>query len=404
MDKKELDKSAVIYTSDRDIMLEKAKGPYIWDDKGKKYLDFAAAIAVNSLGNVNPKLVKAVKAQMDKLGQTSMSHNTKILEETSRLMIDQFDKKGKVFWTNSGAEANECAMKAMYFYQHSKGRKERDTIISFEGSFHGRTMRTLAPTGKYMEGMGPVPKGFKIIPYNDVKALKAAIDKRTAGILVEPLQGEGGIIVPSQKFMDALRKLADKHDLVLTFDEVQAGLGRTGKFFAYENSKIKPDIICLAKALSGGVIPVAATLLSAKIANELTANNTRKFSNGTTFGGNPLALTAAGKALEMLLKKDNEFTGKEAKKVAKYLYDQLTKLSKEKGMPIKEVRGLGFMLGIQLTKDTNSLQMVGALRENGLFAMPAGDNVVRFVPPLNIKKKHVDEAIKILRKTLKQDG
>ena len=262
-------------------------------------------------------------------------------------------------------------------------------------------MRTLAPTGKYMEGMGPVPKGFKIIPYNNIKALKDAINEKTAGILVESLQGEGGIIVPSQKFIEELRKLADKHDLVLAFDEVQAGLGRTGKLFAYQNFGVKPDVICLAKALSGGVIPVAATLISGKVSDEITAKNTRKFNNGTTYGGNALALTAAGKTIEILLKKGNEFLGAEARKNAKYFKDQLTKLAKEKDMPVKEVRGLGFMLGIKLNDDLQSMPTVMKLRGNGLFTMPAGDNVVRFVPPLNIKKNHIDQAIKILRKTLK---
>ena len=401
MTPEEIQASAVLYTSDRDITLDKAEGEYIWDVNGKKYLDFAGAIAVNALGNVNPEILEAVKGQMDKLGQTSMSHNTKILEDTSRKLIDQFDSEGKVFWVNSGAEANEAAMKAICFYQHAKGRKERQTIITFDGSFHGRTWRTLAATGKYMEGMGPTPCpvncGFKRLPYNDVEAVKAAIDDSVAGILVEPLQGEGGILVPSQEFLETLRALADEHDLVLAFDEVQCGMGRLGTLFAYQTSGVKPDVITLAKALSGGAIPVSACLMSKRVTDALTDEGKTKFSNGTTYGGNPLALTAAGKTLEIMLRDGNEFMGAESTENAKYLKDQLETLI---GDVAEEVRGVGFMLGIKLKEDHSNFAIVNQLRENGLFTMPAGDNVVRFVPPLNTKKNHIDEAIKILERTL----
>lgn len=401
MTPEEVQASAVLYTSDRDITLDRAEGAYIWDKNGKKYLDFAGAIAVNALGNVNSEVVEAVKSQMDKLGQTSMSHGTKILEDTSRMLVDKFDPEGKVFWVNSGAEACEAAMKAICFYQHAKGRPERTKIITFDGSFHGRTWRTLAATGKYMEGMGPLgcqtSCGFKRLPYNDIDALKAAISDDIAGILVEPLQGEGGILVPSQEFMQALRDLCDEHDLVLGFDEVQCGMGRLGTLFAHQVSGVKPDVMTLAKALSGGVIPVSSCLMNGKVADALTDGGKTKFSNGTTYGGNPLALAAANKTLEIMLRDGNEFMGAESAENAKYLKEQLQTLTGDK---VEEVRGLGFMLGIKLSEGNSNFAIVSTLREHGLFTMPAGDNVVRFVPPLNTKKTHIDEAIGILKEVL----
>lgn len=389
--------SAVLPTSNRKIMAVRAEGPYVYDADGKKYLDCAAGIAVNSFGNCNAEIVNAVTKQMKELCHLSLTHNHPLMEEVSKMLADTFAPGAKVFWQNSGAEANECGIIVANSYQYLNGHPERDTLITFEGAFHGRTRVTRAATGKYVEGIGPLPGGFKIVPFNDLAAVEKAIDNKTSAILIEVVQGEGGIRVAEKSFLEGLRKLCDKHGILLYFDAVQCGIGRTAKMYSYEHFGVQPDIMTLAKALGGGIMPVGACVMKKHVADGLTQNGKVLFAHGSTFGGGGPAL-AAVKTVLNLVKADN-CTGKDAAERAAYFMEGLKKIAAKYPQYVVEARGLGFMLGLKLKPEITNTDIVLKLRTNGLFTMFAGDNALRLLPPLTLTKAQIDEALTIIDKT-----
>jgi len=362
------------------LIFLKGKGMKLIDIDGKVYLDFFPGWGVSSLGHCHPDVVSAARDQINKL--IHLPNNYLSLPQArlaKEIILQSFP--GKVFFANSGAEANEAAVKLTRAY--GKGRYE---IISFENSFHGRTLACLTMTGqtKYQEGFQPLPEGFKIVPFNDISAVEKAITEKTAGIILELIQGEGGINVATNDFLLALRKICDEKKILLIVDEVQTGLGRTGKMFAYEHYGIIPDIMTLAKALGGG-LPIGAMIARKEIADTLTAGK-----HASTFGGSPLickASLAVFKAIhkEKLLKNTLEMGG--------YLKEKLSALAQKYAI-IKEIRGLGLMLGIELT--IPGKQIVEECLKDGLLINCTHDKVLRLMPALNVTKKQADKAVGIL--------
>ncbi len=370
------------------LALKKGKGVYVKDFNGKKYLDAFAGIAVNSLGHAHPEVVKAITKQAQKLIHISNFYVSKPQVELSKKLLKTSGME-RVFFANSGAEAVEGAIKLARKYATSKGKK--GNIISMEGCFHGRTLGTIA-TGKkkYQTGFEPIPGGFKQVPFNDIQKLTEAVDKDTAAIIIEPIQGEGGINIATKEFLEAARKLSVDHDAVLIFDEVQSGVGRTGKFFAYEHTGIQPDIVTLAKSLGSG-IPIGAVLLKQHVADAIDYGQ-----HGTTFGGNPLACAAALATIEVL--KKEKLIEKAAKK-GEYMMKQLNELAPYIPV-IKEVRGKGLMIGIELT--TDGREVVQKMLEKGILANVTAEKVIRFVPPLIITKKEIDQIMDVFVKSVKE--
>lgn len=368
------------------IAMGRGKGAKVWDVDGKEYLDFVSGIAVNALGHAHPKIVNAIKEQAKKIIHCSNLYwiptQVKLAQELVKNSV--FDK---VFFANSGAEANEGAIKLARKYSWLKnGKKERYEIISMKHSFHGRTLATLAATGqtKYQKGFTPLPVGFKYVPFNDIEALEKAVSPKTCAIILEPIQGEGGVNVPDPKYLKVVRQLCDEKDLLLIFDEVQTGMGRTGTLFAYEQFKVEPDIMTLAKALAGGA-PIGAMLAKDKVASAFKPGD-----HASTFGGNPLVTAAAVIVLEVF-KEENILEN--VQKVGAYFKGELQKLQKKYSF-IKEIRGLGLILGMALTVPGGKI--VNSCFEKGLLINCTNDMVLRFLPPLNITEREVDQAIKIL--------
>lgn len=373
------------------LTFEKGEGAYLYTASGEKYLDFLAGIAVNSLGHCHPHMVKTIKEQAEKLWHVSNVFSIDQLTKLSNRLVEN-SFADSAFFCNSGAEAVEAGLKAVrkYFYETGKPNKYR--VITFEGAFHGRTFGAIAATGtaKVLEGFEPKLEGFDKVPV-DLEAVKAAITAETAAILVEPVQGEGGIMPLPDKFLSELRQICDENDLLLFLDEVQCGNGRTGKLYAYEYCGIKPDILSTAKGLGGG-FPIGACLMVEKVAQTLKAG-----SHGTTFGGNPLACAVANSVLDVILE---EGFLEQVQQVGKYLGEQFEILHKEFPEIIEDIRGVALIRGLKLNEKYLNTDMVLALRANKLLVNAAGQNVVRFLPPLNITNGHVDEAIAIVRKTL----
>ena len=368
------------------VAFERGEGPFIFATDGRRFLDFGAGIAVNALGHAHPHLVAALTAQAAKLWHTSNLYQVPGQQRLAeRLVAATF--ADTVFFCNSGGEALECAIKmARKFHSHN-GAPQRYRLITFEGAFHGRTLATIAAGGqkKYLEGFGPKVEGFDQVPFGDLDAVKRAIGPETAGILIEPIQGEGGIRPVAPEKMRALRQLCDEHGLLLVLDEVQSGMGRTGKLFAYELSGVTPDIMAIAKALGGG-FPVGACLATERAASGMTAGV-----HGSTFGGNPLAMAVANAVLDIVL--EPSFLP-HVNRIANYLKQQLAMVADKHRDVIEEVRGEGLLLGLKCKMPNNLL--IDAMRERGLLAIGAGDNVVRILPPLIISEDHVREAIGIL--------
>ncbi|HAM38183.1 MAG: acetylornithine aminotransferase [Elusimicrobia bacterium RIFOXYC2_FULL_34_12] len=362
------------------ILFVKGKGKYLWDDKGKKYLDFLSGISVCSTGHCNPKVVEAIQKQSGKLIHVSNLFYIKPQIELAK-MLSNISFGGKVFFSNSGAEANECAIKLARKW--GDGRYE---IISFNNSFHGRTIATLSATGqkKFSKGFEPLLSGFKFADLNDISSVERLINNKTCAVIVEPIQGEGGVCLATKEFLTDLKRICKKNNILLIFDEIQCGLGRTGKIFAYKNYGIEPDIITLAKSLGGG-LPIAATIAKKGIAEILSYG-----SHGSTFGGNPVCCAAA---LEVLKIVNNKKVLKNVEITGKYFLDKLNILQ-EKYNFIKEVRGLGFIIGIELNIDGK--EIVKRCLQRGLIINCTQDKVLRFLPPLIINKKDVDAAISIL--------
>lgn len=384
----ELEKENIFQTYKRHhILFVKGSGKYLQDDRGKKYLDFFSGISVSSVGHCHPKIVKAIKMQSGKLIHASNLYYTIPQIELAQSLSD-LSLGGKVFFSNSGAEANECAIKLARKFGNKIGRYE---IIAFKNSFHGRTLATLSATGqkKFHKGFEPLLDGFKFAEFNDLSSVEKLISGKTCAVIVEPVQGEGGVYPAAKNFLKGLRNLCNRNKLLLIFDEIQCGLGRTGKIFAYKNYAVIPDILTLAKSLGGG-LPVAAT-----IAKDKTAGTFGFGDHGSTFGGNPVCCAAAVEVLKIV---SDEKLLNNVGEVGNYFLSELIKLQKKYGI-IKNVRGLGLMAGAELK--TEGKEIVGKCLQKGLLINCTRDNVLRFLPPLNINKKDVNTAVSVLADVLK---
>ncbi len=376
--------SALLPTFARaDLSFERGEGPWLITPEGERHLDFAAGIAVNSLGHAHPHLVAALQEQAAKLWHVSNLYKIPEGERLAQRLVDE-TFADTVFFTNSGAEALEAAIKMARKYQYASGRPERYRLITFEGAFHGRTLATIAAGGqkKYLEGFGPKVEGFDQVPFGDHEALKAAIGPETAGILIEPVQGEGGVRAVPPQCLRGLRALCDEHGLLLIFDEVQTGVGRSGKLFAHQRAGVTPDIMAIAKGIGGG-FPMGACLATAEAGKGMTAGT-----HGTTFGGNPLAMAVGNAVLDVVL--EPGFL-ENVERIALLMKQRLAELKDRHPGVIEEVRGEGLLLGIK-TKCLNT-DMVAALREEKMLTVGAGDNVVRFLPPLIIDDAIVSDAM-----------
>ena len=368
------------------IALERGEGSYVFSTDGRRFLDFGAGIAVNALGHAHPHLVEALTTQAAKIWHTSNLYQIPGQQKLAeRLVASTF--ADTVFFSNSGGEAIECAIKMARKFHSANGEPHRFRLITFEGAFHGRTLATIAAGGqkKYLDGFGPKADGFDQVPFCDIEMVKKAISTETAGILIEPVQGEGGVRVLPHDSMRALREICDQHGLLLILDEVQCGMGRTGKLFAHEWAGVTPDIMAIAKALGGG-FPVGACLATERAAAGMTAGT-----HGSTFGGNPLAMAVGNAVMDVIAQP--AFLD-EVNRVANYLKQQLGMVIDRNRDIVDEVRGQGLMLGLKC-KIPNT-ELIEALRLRGMLAVGAGDNVIRLLPPLNITEDHVREAIAIL--------
>jgi len=377
----------------RKIAFKRGKGSFLYATNGKKYLDFVQGIAVNSLGHANPYLINAIKKQSKKLWHIS---NAFMIPEGEKLAkrLTQKTFADFVMFQNSGVEATEAAVKVARRYFYSIGKPNKNRILCIKNSFHGRTTSMIYASGskKMTEGFGPKIDGFDHFKFGDYKGLKKSISNKTAAIMVEPIMGEGGIKVIPNWFLRDLRKICNKKKILLILDEVQCGIGRSGKFFSFEYAKVKPDIVPIAKGMGGG-FPIGAVLMTKKAATGINFPGT----HGSTFGGNPLAMSVGNAVLDQIFKKG--FL-KNVKKISKYFHLELKKIQKKYPKIIKEVRGVGLLIGLQLFKDQT--KFIQKLMDNNFLTIRAGDNVVRILPPLIVKKKEIDLAIKIINKVCEE--
>jgi acetylornithine/N-succinyldiaminopimelate aminotransferase len=369
-----------------DLAFDRGEGAWLVATNGERYLDFTSGVAVNALGHAHPHLVNALQEQAAKLWHMSNLFKSPDGERLAARLCEQ-SFADYVFFANSGAEAMECAIKLTRKHHAAKGHPERYRIITFEGAFHGRTLATLAATGsaKYLDGFGPPMDGFDQVALGDLEAVKRAIGPHTAGILIEPVQGEGGVRTAPLSFYKALRQLCDDNGLLLIFDEVQTGMGRTGDLFAYRWVGVTPDVMSLAKALGGG-FPIGACLATADAAAGMNPG-----SHGSTFGGNPLAVAAANAVLDVMLAPG---FFEHARRMSLLLKQKLGAVIDRHPDVISEVRGEGLLIGIKAV--VPSADLVTALREQKLLTVGAGDNVVRFLPPLIVSEAEVEEAVQRL--------
>ena len=369
-----------------DLAFERGEGPYLFTKDGRRFLDFGSGIAVNSLGHCHPALIQTLSDQSEKLWHCSNLYRIPIQEKLAgKLTANSF--ADSVFFCNSGAEAVEAGLKLVRKYQSYSGRPERFRVITFGGSFHGRTLATISAAANeaHKAGFGPMVNGFDIVPFGNLEQVKAAVTKETAAILVEPIQGEGGIRPAEREFLANLRELCDELGLLLFLDEVQTGIGRTGYLFAHQGADVNPDVIAIAKGLGGG-FPVGACLASAKAAAGMTAGT-----HGSTFGGNPLAMSVACKVLDII---QEEGLLKKCVELGVELRTRITQCYQNYPNLVKEVRGAGLMVGIKAIVPAGDL--VTAFRDHRLLTVPAGDNVVRLLPPLIIDQNHVNEALEMI--------
>ena len=374
--------------SRRKISFKKGKGSFLYSSKGKKYLDFVQGIAVNSLGHSNPNLNKVLAKQSKNLWHVSNAFEIPEAEKLARKLTKK-TFADKVIFQNSGLEATEAAIKVAKRYFYSIGQPQKNRILCIKGSFHGRSLATIFASSakKMIEGFGPKIDGFDHFNFGDHKSLRKAITKRTAAIMVETILGEGGIKVIPNWCLKELRKICNQKKILLILDEVQCGVGRTGKFFAFDYAKIKPDIVPIAKGIGGGY-PIGAVLMSKKVASGIVPG-----SHGSTFAGAPLASTIGLAVLEQIFKKG--FL-KNVQHLSKYFHIELNKIRVEFPKIIKEVRGVGYLIGLKLHTDQN--EFIRKLEFNKLLTIKASENVVRILPPLNVKKKEINLALKIIRK------
>jgi acetylornithine/N-succinyldiaminopimelate aminotransferase len=366
-----------------DIAFERGEGAYLFDRAGRRYLDFASGIAVTLLGHAHPRLVAVLEAQAEKLWHCSNLYGIEPQQRLAeRLVAHSF--ADTAFFCNSGAEALECAIKMARRFHHERGQPERHRIITFEGAFHGRTLATISAGGqdKYLEGFRPALPGFDPVPLGEIDEVEAAIGPETAAILIEPIQGEGGIRTVPPGFLEELRQLCDEHDLLLVLDEVQCGMGRTGRLFAYEWTRMTPDIMALAKGLGGG-FPIGACLATARAASGMAPG-----CHGSTFGGNPLACAVANGVLDVVLE---EGFLEHVREMAERLHAELERLAAAFPSVVQEVRGKGLLLGLRCGPP--SADISAELMARGMLAPTAGENVLRLLPPLIVEQQHIDEAI-----------
>ena len=370
------------------ISFLKGKGSFLYTTNGSKYLDFVQGIAVNSLGHASPKLIKTINKQSKKLWHVSNSFIIPEGEELAKKIAKKTFADFVIF-QNSGAEATEAAIKIARRYFYSIGKPNKNRIICIKNSFHGRTLATIFASGskKMTEGFGPKVQGFDHFNFGDHNKLKKLISKNTAAIMIETIMGEGGIKVIPDWCLKGLRKLCDKKNILLILDEVQCGVGRTGDFFAFEKSRVKPDIVPIAKGIGGG-FPLGAVLMNKKVASGMIAGT-----HGSTFGGNPLAMAIGNTVMD---KVSNKKFLNNVKNLSKYFFSHLNLLKEKYPNIIKDIRGRGLLIGIQLQKDQT--KFIKKLMDNRLLTIRAGENVVRILPPLNVKKNEIYQALKIINK------
>ncbi len=369
-----------------DVAFERGEGAYLFDTDGRRYLDFATGIAVNALGHCHPRMVQAVKRQAERLWHVSNLYRIPEQERVAaKLTANSF--ADAVFFCNSGAEAVETGLKTVRRFHHEEGNPRRWRVVTVEGAFHGRTLAELAAgrQEKHLAGFGPLVDGFDQVPFGDLEAMKRAVTDETAAILVEPVQGEGGVHPMPPGYLKALRGIADAAGILLFYDEVQTGMGRTGKLFAHQWDDVVPDVMAVAKALAGG-FPVGACLASAKVAGAMTSG-----SHGSTFGGNPLAMAAADAVLDVML--EDGFLAN-VQRLAGLMNQKLGFVADAYPEIVEEVRGLGLLVGLKCAVPAGDV--IDALRDDGLLAVAAADNVVRFLPPLIVDEDQVDDAVRIL--------
>ena len=374
------------------ISFKYGKGSYLYSTDGKKYLDFVMGIAVNSLGHAHPSLVKTINKQSKKLRHVSNAFQIPEGENLAKKLCKK-TFADYVMFQNSGAEATEAAIKCARRYFYSIGKPQKNRILCVKNSFHGRTIAAIHASGskKMTEGFGPKVNGFDHFIFGDHKSFKKKITKNTAAIMVETIMGEGGIKVIPDWCLRELRKICDKKGILLILDEVQCGIGRTGDFFAFEKSKVKPDIVPIAKGIGGG-FPIGAVLMNKKVASAMTAGT-----HGTTFGGNPLAMSVGNKVFDII---SNKKFLNSVKKNSQYFHKKLSNLKNKYSKIIDEIRGRGFLIGIKLKVDQTTF--IKKLMDNKLLTIRAAENVVRVLPPLNVSKKEIDEAISIIEKVCKK--
>ena len=372
----------------KNIAFKKGKGSYLFSTSGKKYLDFVQGIAVNSLGHAHPKLIKVINKQSKLLWHVSnaftIPEGEKLAKKIAKKTFADY-----VMFQNSGAEATEAAIKVARRYFYSIGKPQKNRVLCVKNSFHGRTIAAIHASGskKMTEGFGPKIDGFDHFNFGDHSGLKKAITNKTAAIMVETIMGEGGIKVIPDWCLRELRKICNRKKILLILDEVQCGIGRTGDFFAYEKSKVKPDIVPIAKGIGGG-FPIGAVLMNKKVAAGMIAGT-----HGSTFGGNPLAMEIGNAVIDIISKK-SFLTN--VKKNSEYFHDRLNKIKKKFPKIIKEIRGRGFLIGIQLYK--NQTIFIKELMKKKLLTIKAAENVVRILPPLNVKKSEINKALAIITK------
>ncbi len=377
------------------VVLRKGRGIRVWSADGKEYLDFVGGVAVNVLGHCHPKVVVAIQKQAQRLIHVSNFYHIEPQIKLARLLVTH-SFADKVFFCNSGAEANEAAIKlARKHAKEHDGRHQNEyrfEIITAINSFHGRTLATVTATGqeKFHKGFEPLMPGFKYVPFNDIHALESAITQKTCAIMLEPIQGEGGVKIPSDDYLPKVRELCDKHELLLILDEVQTGIGRTGKLFAYEYYGVAPDIMTLAKGLGGGV-PIGAMLATEKVSAAFKPGN-----HASTFGGNPLVCTAAIATLETIL--EDGFILDHCNRMGKYFIERLEQL-KDYYEQVVSIRGKGLLIAMELTRD--GMPIVKACLERGILINCAGGgNVLRFMPPLTVEEKDIDHLVEVLDELL----
>jgi acetylornithine/N-succinyldiaminopimelate aminotransferase len=370
------------------ISFKYGKGSFLYSTDGKKYLDFVQGIAVNSLGHAHPKLVKTINKQSRKLWHVSnafeIPEGEKLAKKLAKKTFADY-----VMFQNSGAEATEAAIKAARRFFFLNGKPKKNRILCVKNSFHGRTLAAIYASGskKMIEGFGPKVGGFDHFEFGNHKSLKKKISKNTAAIMVETIMGEGGIKVIPDWCLKELRKICNKKNILLILDEVQCGIGRSGDFFAFEKSKVKPDIVPIAKGIGGG-FPIGAVLMNKKVASGMTAGT-----HGSTFGGNPLAMAVGNSVMDII---SNKKFLNNIKNISKYFLLNLNKIKDKYPNVIKEIRGKGLLIGMQL--NTDQVKFIKKLMENKLLTIRAAENVVRILPPLNVKKNEIDQALKIIKK------